>query len=220
MIAKELISQTIIPLKTSDSGTQALEWMSDYYVRHLPIVNNQQLLGLLSEDDILNHDVEEAVGSYALEVPSHVYVTSGHHIFDVMAFMADHALTVVPVVDEQKHYIGLIAQEELMSYYSHSFSFSEPGSMLVLDIAKQDYSLSDISRIIESERGTILSVFITQQNDPGRIFLTLKTNLMDLSYAVASLERYGFVIKARFQEQEYTDQLKDNYNSLMRYLSV
>jgi len=56
MIAQELISSNIIPLKTSDTGAQALEWMGDYYVRHLPIVNNLHLLGLLSEDDILNHD--------------------------------------------------------------------------------------------------------------------------------------------------------------------
>jgi len=127
---------------------------------------------------------------------------------------------VVPVVDDKKNYVGLISQEELMTFYSHSFSFSEPGGILVLDMAKQDYALSEISRIIESERGTVLSVFISQQADPGRVFVTVKINLQDLSYVQAALERFGFIIKGRFQEQEYTDQLRDNYDSLMQYLSV
>ena len=65
MIAEKLISNSLIPLRTSDTGEEALGMMSDFYVRHLPIVNNQQLLGVLSEDDILDFDATEAVGSVA-----------------------------------------------------------------------------------------------------------------------------------------------------------
>ncbi len=61
MIAGELISQNVMPLRTSDTGDTALGLMGDYYIKHLPIVNNSELLGILGEDDILNNDVEEAV---------------------------------------------------------------------------------------------------------------------------------------------------------------
>ncbi|MEM9921476.1 MAG: CBS domain-containing protein, partial [Bacteroidota bacterium] len=68
MIAGNLLSQDIVPLKTSDTGEEALSIMNDFYVKHLPIVNNKQLLGLLAEDDVLNHDVQEPVGSFRLSM--------------------------------------------------------------------------------------------------------------------------------------------------------
>ncbi|NNE29268.1 MAG: CBS domain-containing protein, partial [Saprospiraceae bacterium] len=64
MIAGSIISHDVVPLKTSDTGSEALAIMAEYYIQHLPIVNNEQLLGLISETDVLDHDVEEAVGSY------------------------------------------------------------------------------------------------------------------------------------------------------------
>lgn len=44
MLAKELISDIILPLKTSDTGITALNWMEEFRVSHLPIVNNQDFL--------------------------------------------------------------------------------------------------------------------------------------------------------------------------------
>ncbi|MEM1220560.1 MAG: CBS domain-containing protein, partial [Bacteroidota bacterium] len=64
MIAADLLSDGLVPLRTSDTGEEALNIMSEFYVRHLPVVNNTQLLALVSEDDILEYDVHEAVGSY------------------------------------------------------------------------------------------------------------------------------------------------------------
>ena len=63
MTAETLISDEIIPLRTSDTGEEALGMMDDFYVRHLPIVNNKQLLGLISQDEILNCNAVEPVGS-------------------------------------------------------------------------------------------------------------------------------------------------------------
>ena len=54
MIAEKIISTAILPLKTSDTGNDALTIMEDFFVRHLPIVNDKQLLGVISEDDILS----------------------------------------------------------------------------------------------------------------------------------------------------------------------
>ena len=83
MIAESLTSNTIIPLRTSDTGDEALAIMNDFYVRHLPIVNNRQLLGLISEDDILEYDAAEAIGSYSLSLQRH-FVRSSDHIYEVI----------------------------------------------------------------------------------------------------------------------------------------
>ncbi len=219
MIASNLLSQSIVPLKTSDTGQEALSIMSDFYVKHLPIVNNKQLLGLLAEDDILNNDIQEAVGSYQLSM-SRPYVKEGDHIFEVMSIMSEYNLTVIPVVDNEDNFLGLISQDELLRFFAGIGSFTEPGSIIVLEMSKGDYSLSQISRIVESENAAVLSSFITTNLDSTKIDVTLKINLQDISAILATFERFDYTVKASFQESEYFDNLKDRYDSLMAFLKV
>jgi len=219
MIASELISSEVIPLKTSDTGEAAMMVMSDFLVKHLPIVNNTQLLGVLSEDDILNNPITEQVGSYNLG-QTKAYVNHKEHLFEIMRAMAEHELTMIPVVDDDGNYMGLITQEDLLQFYAKSFSFSEPGGILLLELAKRDYVLSEIARLIESDNGVILSSFITTGADPNIAYLTLKINRRDLENIKATLTRFGYMIKGSFVEEEYYDSLRDRYDMLMNYLDV
>lgn len=219
MIAANLLSQTIIPLKTSDTGQEALSIMNDFYVKHLPIVNNKQLLGLISEDDILDHDIEEAVGSFRLSM-QRPYVKGTDHIFDVIRVMSEYNLTVIPVVDTQDNYLGLIVQDDLLKFFAGIGSFTEPGSIIVIELSKSDYSLAAVARIIESDNAAILSSFITTNLDSSKIDLTIKINRQDVQGIIKTLERFEYQIKASFQEAEYFDTFKDRYQSLMAYLNI
>lgn len=219
MIASELISSQLIPLKTSDTGRAALAVMSDFYVKHLPIVNNSQLLGVIAEEDILNNPINEPVGSYTLKHQK-PYVSHHEHLFEIMSTMAEHDLTVIPVIDDDGNYMGLITQNDLMQYYARSFSFTEPGGILVLELAKRDYLLSEIARLIESDNAVILSSFISNVADPSIVSLTLKLNKSNLDKVSATLRRFGYNIKGSYVETEYVDQLRDRYDMLMNYLDV
>lgn len=219
MIAANLLSQSIVPLKTSDTGQEALSIMSDFYVKHLPIVNNKQLLGLLSEDDILDHDIEEPVGSFRLSM-QRPYVKANDHIFEVIRTMSEFNLTVIPVVDQEDNFLGLISQDDLLKFFANIGSFTEPGSIIVFEMNKQDYSLAEIARIVESENATILSSFITTNLDSLNIDLTIKVNRHDIQGIVKTFERFDYRIKASFQEADYFDTFKDRYQSLMSYLNI
>lgn len=219
MIASELISTTLIPLRTSDTGESALMTMSDFLVKHLPIVNNTQLLGVLSEEDILNNPINDAVGSYHLAT-NNAYVNHREHLYEIMGAMSEKNLSVIPVVDDDGNYMGMITQSDLLHYYAKSFSFSEPGSIIILEMPKRDYVLSEISRIIESESGTVLSSFITNASEPHLAMVTLKINRQEIENIKASLVRFGYIIKGSFVEEEYYDTLKDRYDMLMNYLDV
>jgi CBS domain-containing protein len=219
MIASELISKTLAPLRTSDTGEEALTIMNIYHVKHLPIVNNEQLLGVVSEEDVLVSDMGEAVGSYNLSLRK-PYVNQKAHLFEVMSMMAENKLSVIPVIDDDENYLGLITQEDLIQFYATSFSFAEPGSIMVLETKKRDYSLAKISRIVEEESASILSCFLSENPDSESVYVTLKINKQDLQKILASFERYDYTIKGSFSEEEYIDELKERYDSLMNYLNV
>jgi acetoin utilization protein AcuB len=219
MIARELISEEIVPLRTSDTGDDALAKMDEHHVRHLPIVNNKQLLGLLAEDEIFEFDTTEPVGSYTLKM-SHPYVHDTDHIYETMRVLHEYRLTLVPVVDRDNNYMGVVSLHDLLKYFAESASFSEPGSVVVLEANRHNYSLSQIARIVESENGVILNSFITSQPDSTELEITLKINRPDISRILKTFNRVGYDVKATFSEEDYLDSLQENYDSLMSYLSV
>jgi acetoin utilization protein AcuB len=219
VIAKDLISQTVLPVQTSDLGKEVLEHMKVYHLRHLPIVNHEQLLGVVSEDDILIHDENEAIGTYRLSF-LRPFSFENEHLFEVMTKMGRMQLTIIPVIDKKENFLGVITMEDLLQYFSNHFSFSEPGSILVLETSRKHYSLSEIARIAESDDIIILSSFVNAIPDSHRVYVTLKLNRQDIQALKASLERFGYEISATFSEVEYHDGLKDRYDALMTYLNI
>ena len=219
MIAKELLSEEIVPLRTSDTGEDALAMMSEFHVRHLPIVKDSQLIGLISEDEIFEFDSDESVGSYNLAM-AHPFVYDKNHIYEIMRLLNEYKLSLIPVVDKNQTYLGVVTLEDLLKYFAESASFGEHGSVIVLTVNRFNYSLSQIARIVESENTVILNSFITSTPDSTELDITLKLNRSDISKILASFQRFDYEIKASFSESEYIDSLQEHYDSLMSYLSV
>lgn len=219
MIAYELISKNIAPLHCNDTGEQALTMMNIYHVKHLPVVDNDKLIGMVSEDEIMSNVLENEIGSF-VQKGHKPYVQDKDHLFEVLSKLAEHKLTVIPVADEEMFYLGLVNQEDLISHYANSFSFKEPGNILVLETKRINYSLAEISKIVEGENGSILSTFLTSPEDTQYIYITVKIVAENIMGIIASFERYGYIIKGSFIENDYIDTLKERYDSLMSFLNV
>lgn len=219
MLAKSLITNGIVPLKTSDTGVEALGLMSEFNLSHYPIVNNEQLLGLISDEDIIGNSIEEPIGSYSLSL-SKAYAKENDHLYEVLGLLGESKLTIIPVVDNEDNYLGIITQNDLLNYFAESGSFTEPGSVMVLEIPKRDYSMSEISQIVESEGGVILSSFINTNLDESIVDVTLKINKHNIAAIISNFERYSYKIKFTMQEEEIFDAAKERYDSLMSYLNV
>jgi acetoin utilization protein AcuB len=219
LTARELISQTVLPVQTSDTGIEATGRMQVYHVRHLPIVNHEQFLGLIAEEDMMIHDLSQPIGSYRLSY-LRPFCLENEHIFEVMAKVGRFRLTVIPVVDADENYLGVITMEDLLQYFASRFSFAEPGSILILEMLRNDYSLTDIARIAESDDIMILASFINSIPESNRIYVTLKLNRNDVSSFRASLERFGYEVAGAYATQDYGDNLKERYDALMSYLNI
>lgn len=219
MVAGELISDIVSPVKTSDTGEEALTMMNLFHVRHLPIVNNEELLGVISEDDILSQDLDAAIGSYSLSM-RRPFAEMHTNIIEIMNIMAEYNLTIIPVIDSANIFKGMILQEDILLYFSRSATFHQPGSVVIIEMNQQDYSLVEISQIIESEKAAILGLFIYEHANPNSIRLILKLSAPNLEYILATLERYNYNVEASFSEDNFNESLQDRYDSLMKYLNV
>ena len=76
MLAEDLLSNVIPALKTSDTGLDALNWMEVFRVSHLPIVNNADFLGLISDSDIYDLNKAEEPLGYRTEIYLSSFVQS------------------------------------------------------------------------------------------------------------------------------------------------
>jgi CBS domain-containing protein len=220
MIARHLISEEIIPLKTSNTGEEALELMEDLKVSHLPIVNNEVFLGLISEQDIYDlNSPEEPLGNYQLSL-KHPYVNDHQHIYDVLKLVNEMKLSLIPVLDDHERYLGCITLMDLVNAMAGSFSLENPGGVIVLEMSQNDYDLSEIARIVESNDAKVLSLFISTHVDSTRLEVVLKLNRTELGGVLQTFDRYGYFVKASFGDEEDNDDLKENYDSLMNYLNL
>ncbi|MBX2893288.1 MAG: CBS domain-containing protein [Saprospiraceae bacterium] len=220
MTAHSLIALDIPSLSVEQTGREAFHLLSDYHVKHLPVVEDGKLVGLLSEEDIFNHKLSDPIKLFDLSLLRRFAVNKHEHVFEVMRLMGDHRLTVIPVVDDEGNYVGLISQNDLLRYFANTASFTESGAVLVMEMPRRDYSLATITRIVEENDVKVLNAFVTSASDPDNVEVTLKLNRHDLSRVVASLERHNYEVKDMFGELEHADGLRDRYDSLMNYLNV
>jgi CBS domain-containing protein len=220
MLAKELISDVVPALKTSDTGLKALHWMEIFRVSHLPIVNNKEFLGLISDTDIYDLNMaDEPIGNHNLSLFS-PFVQYDQHVYEVIELVSKLNLTVVPVLDEKKHYLGLITMNDLLQYFAVLMAVNNPGGILVLEQHQNDYSITQIAQIIESNDAKILSLYIRSPEDSMKVELIIKINRTELASIIQTFERFNYTIKASFMDEDDMDSYySSRFDSFMRYLN-
>jgi acetoin utilization protein AcuB len=220
MRAGELISEIIPPLKSSETGERAMDWMNELRVSHLPVVDGNEYIGLISENDVYDMvDPSMMIKDCFPNLPN-PFIYEDRHVYEVMKVISDLKITVVPVLDENNVYLGCTDLLYLMSQITAVNSIKEPGSIVILVMNTHDYSLTQIARIVEENNAKVLSSFITSREDSTELELTLKINTDNIDRIVQTFNRYDYTIKATFQKGEFQDDLKKRYTELMNYLNM
>ncbi|HSZ72008.1 MAG TPA: CBS domain-containing protein, partial [Cytophagaceae bacterium] len=199
----------IPPLKLTDSGQTALNWMDEFRVTQLPVVDQKKYIGLITEENILEkNDPTLLLSSYQLDFQD-ARVLPDVHYLDLLKKADQHKISLLPVTDGEGTYLGVVSVSDISSALAQMLNGYGPGGIIVLSMKERDYSLSQISRLVESNDAKILSSFVHNDKDPEFIKLTLKLNKRDLSRIIATLERHEYRILTYFQEGQAEDQDKD-----------
>ncbi|MFT4644421.1 MAG: acetoin utilization protein AcuB [Planctomycetota bacterium] len=220
MIAKYAIEESIPFIKPMDKAYFALDLMEEFKVFHLPVVENDKLVGIVSEEQLLDVDADILIKDLGFPLIK-MAVQENLHIFDVMKMGNESKSSVLPVIDKDENYLGLISPKSLLEQLDQ-FSFAkETGGIFVLEIDTIQYSLAEITRIIESNKSMVLSVATSHIKDNiDKINITIKVNTLDLTYILASFERYNYTINNVFHQAEQIDQLKERYDALMHFINI
>jgi len=220
MLAIDIITDEIPPLKTSDVGTRALVWMDEFKVSHLPVLDGRSYYGLLSEANVMDlSDPESNIGE-AIDELDRPFVFDTQHIFDVIKLMGEEHLSVVPVIDDKGIFLGAISIFEVIKQIGNVSGITDPGSVVILEMPKRNYSLHEIAKIVEEDEARILSSFSHTGADLDNMEVTLKIDRSDISGILQSFERWEIRVKASFQGSQYQEDLQDRYEELMKYINM
>ena len=220
MTAKQFISDSIVPLKSTDSGAFALSMMEEYRLSHLPIVDEQEYIGLISDKDIFAmNNFEESVGHHNLSL-SRPFVTETQHVYEIIKTISSYQLTLLPVLDGNNQYSGSINLNSVIHLFSEIFAIENPGGIIILEMNEKDYLLTEIAQIVESNDAKILNLYITSIPDKRKMEVTIKVNKIDIGPILQTFARYNYTVNASFFEDTYSEGLQERYDSFMNYLNV
>ena len=220
MRALALITDEIPPLKHTDSGEKALRWMDEFKVSHLPVLKNDNFVGVISEADLLDKlALEESLDTLFDHLPR-PYVLETAHVYDVLKRMEESKLSIMPVLDSEEKYLGCTSIFHLLTSFANTGSIKETGGIIVLEINEHDYSMAQIAQIVESNNARILSSYILSSPDSTKIEVTLKINQLELSRIIRTFERYDYLVKETFQKDASDNDIQIRFDSLMNYLNI
>lgn len=220
MLAHELITDEIPPLKVTDTVSKALSWMEEFRVSHLAVVDKREYLGLVSDTELL--DVNKPKEQIAkLKIPLiKASVTENQHAFEALKLISGLNLSLLAVLDENGKFSGSITSVNLMQKIAGMPFVHEPGGIIVLELNTNDYSLAQIAQIVEGNDAKILSSYVTANIESTKIELTIKINSEDLSGILQTFYRYNYNVKASFHLGEYTRDLKNRYDEFIHFLNI
>tara|TARA_B100001758_G_C18358822_1_gene584395 strand:+ start:563 stop:1225 length:663 start_codon:yes stop_codon:yes gene_type:complete len=219
MQANALISSSIKSIHPVEDGNKALEMMNKFRINHLAIVKNNFYLAVISDKEIMNwHSEDECIEEHLNNLAS-PHVKYNQHLFDIIEVLEKNNLSVVPVLDEKNQYLGVITSRKLMYSIAKSATIQSPGGVIVLEMNNNDYSLTEIASIIESNNIKILSSYIISKPKSTKIEVTIKLNQQDVTAIIKDFERRNYNVSASYKDQEAEEDFLERYESLMRFLN-
>ena len=221
MIAQNLLSDVVPPLRLTDSGQKALNWMEIFRISHLAVVDGKRLVGLISDKVIYDLNIiDRPIGDYSDHLLS-PYIRTNQHIYEVFLTISSLKLSAVPVLDLYNNYCGVITVFDLAQKFADLVSVQEPGGVIVIELNSVDYSLSQIAQIVEGNEAKILSFYVSPQADSKRMTITLKINVVDLSAIIQTFARYDYnIIEVYMDNSVIKNMYEDRIDQLIKFMNL
>lgn len=219
MLVKDFITKEPPVLKSFDTGEYVLALMDDFKLKHLPLLSDGAYKSLVSEKDILTMpDIASTIGDLTIFAPG---VTENSHIHEALSLMSRYQLSLLPVISPEGEYLGAVTRDKLVDILAELCCAEASGSVFVLEVTSQDYSLTDIARLIESNNAHVLNLFSYTDKDTGRLRLIIKIDLEDASPVIRSFERFNYTVLYYFMEKGMVDDLlQQRIEELVHFMNI
>ncbi len=219
MLVAQLLQTDYPMLHLTDKVSFALQLMEDYEIQDLPVVVNEIFTGSVSKESLLDEDEDNVIATLQTNFSNNC-VKKEEFFLSALKGIVENDSTLIAVINDSKEYLGVITSSVLLEQLSIYVGTVEPGGIIVLEVERRNYSFGEISRLVETNDAYITQLNTYTEIDTGLVIVSIKINKVEISDIIATFHRYDYVVRYYFGEEQFTNELKDNYNHLMAYLNI
>ncbi len=215
---KEYINTDFKAINSNDSIMVVQDFFHELTFSHFPVIDEGVYLGCIALDDIETFDSDKKVSDYRYALEG-FYARTSDIWLDVLEVFAKNHTNVVPVLDDNNQYVGYYELEDIIKFFHETPFLKEAGGIIIVKKPVLDYSMSQITQIVESNNGKLLGLFISEA-DVQSVQITMKISLGAMNDIIQTFRRYNYEIISEHQEDNYINNLKERSDYLDKYLNI
>ncbi|OXA96225.1 CBS domain-containing protein [Flavobacterium hercynium] len=206
------------PIDSQETISLVQDFFADLNFTHFPVLENGIFIGSIASEDVETFDTDKKAGDYKYTL-ERFYARKSMIWLDILEVFAKNHTNTVPVLDENNNYIGYYEMEDIMKFFQETPFLKEQGGIIIVQKGLLDYSMSQITQIVESNNGKILGCFISEA-DLENVQVTVKIGLGAMNEIIQTFRRYNYEIISEHQEDTYINSLKERSDYLDKYLNI
>ncbi len=214
----DYINKDFRAIDSQETILAAQDFFTDSSFSHFPVLEDGIYIGSIVADDLETFDVDKKVGDYKYTLEP-FFVRTNMIWLDVLEVFGKNHANVVPVLDENNHYVGYYELTDIMKFFHETPFIKEAGGIIIVKKASLDYSMSQITQIVESNNGKLLGLFISNF-DNETVEITIKITLGVMNEIIQTFRRYNYEILSEHNEDNYINNLKERSDYLDKYLNI
>ena len=206
MIVGEVMSKKLITVKKSDSLKKAQDIMVEKSIRHLPVMDGTELLGIITESDIRGAFMGKSSKSKAQTLspskmkvldhmtPDPMVVVPETHIEDAALIIYKYKIGALPVIKRNK-LVGIISIMDILGIFVELMGIIHSSSRVDVAMDKDPKNFEKVSNIIHGEDLNIISVGMAPHSAGGKKQVYFfRLDLCDTANVVEKIEKAGFKV--------------------------
>lgn len=219
MNMKEYILKELQELTLNSTIKSAEKICNEIPVTHLPVVENNMLVGCFSESDVRTIELKEDVIGNHKNSLTFFYANENDNLLDLITIFSDNDTNILPVLNENKTYLGYYELNDILDVFNSSPFLYQQGIVLTVEKLKKDFSISEAAQIIETNNAKLLGIYISSEK-ADTFELTIKVITEDTNTIIQTFRRYNYIIVSEHTDDFYLKDLKNRSDYLQKYLDM
>ena len=219
MLFLDFIINDIKPLALDDTVTKAKDLIASNTLSHIPVIDGDKLIAMLSETDIQTLDNDYATIADLTYLFDSFQINVADNWFDAIKTFGENDANIIPVLSQEQKYMGYYELMDFISLLNDMPLMEHMGATIIISKGLKDYSISEISQIIESENGRILGLFVSKLT-VDKAYITIKLATEQLNNILSDFRRYGYHVISDNVDDKYIQELKERSNYLTRFFEL
>ena len=172
MQVKNWMIKKVVTISKNEFIMDALTLMKKFSIRHLPVVENKRLMGLITESDLRQVMIPSLMKEMRLDqimIKNPVTIGPDESLEEAARLIYRYKIGGLPVVDQGK-LVGILTTPDILAAFIQLMGVLETSSRLDIQLAPRPKAFEEASGLIQQNGGQIISVGMMGKG-PKKTFL-------------------------------------------------